>query len=215
MDSVHELQLAYHSLVRSRQRRHELAALRSLLSQQCLQSRPFWRRLRSRAAELPLALRSTACWEAFLGGVADSGVGDRLALSALAYPMVSDRLDEALEADISQGEVRQPLQRPNNGRASGALGLPAEFLRYAQADSGPGGAPAPAHQLLWALTALIQAVFRLGHLLGGYNVGLIAPIFEQGDELDTGNYRPIAVLEPFVRLYASVLNARIVHYTED
>ena len=162
----------------------------------------------------PAAPRHRARWDSFLTGVADSGVGYRQALSALAYPVVSNSLDEALEADITQGEVLQSLQKLNNGRASGALGLPAEFLRYAQAGPGGEGAAVPEHRLLSALTAVSQAAFSSGRLPADYNVGLIAPIHKKGDELDTGNYRPIAVLEPFMRLYASVLNARIVRHTE-
>ena len=37
----------------------------------------------------------------------------------------------------------------------------------------------------------------------------------KGNPLDTGSYRPIPVTEPIMRLYAGILNARIVQFTED
>ena len=214
-EDVHQLELDYHSLVRSKRRRHELAALRSLVASRCLQSRPFWRELRFRGAELPLALRSVDCWGPFLAGVADSGVGDLATLPTTAYPFLAAGASVELEAAITPGEVLEALHKLNNGRASGALGLPAEFLRYAQAGAAAGShSGASEHLLLAALTAVLQAAFTAGRLPAQFNVGLVTPIFKKGDELDTNNYRPITVLEPIMRLYASILNARLVQYTE-
>ena len=47
-----------------------------------------------------------------------------------------------------------------------------------------------------------------------YNGGLVTPVFKEGASLNAGNYRPIAVTEPILRLYANILNARLLGYTE-
>jgi hypothetical protein len=46
------------------------------------------------------------------------------------------------------------------------------------------------------------------------NVCLVTPVYKKGDAYDTGNYRPIAVGESLMRLYANVLNSRLVSYLE-
>lgn len=40
------------------------------------------------------------------------------------------------------------------------------------------------------------------------------PTLQDGDPLDTSNHGPIAVTKPIMRLYAGILNASIVQYTE-
>ena len=47
------------------------------------------------------------------------------------------------------------------------------------------------------------------------NPGLITPVFKKGDPFDTANYRPIAVMQPVARLYAGLLNARLMAFTEE
>ena len=39
---------------------------------------------------------------------------------------------------------------------------------------------------------------------------LVSPVFKRGDRSDTANYRPISVGDSLEKLYATVLNARLV-----
>ena len=68
--------------------------------------------------------------------------------------------------------------------------------------------------LLPAITATLHAAFQSGQVPKEYNGGLVTPVFMKGASLDAGNYRPIAVTEPILRLYANILNARLLGYTE-
>jgi hypothetical protein len=43
----------------------------------------------------------------------------------------------------------------------------------------------------------------------------VTPILKKGENADPANYPPIAVSEPILRLYASILNARVILLTED
>ena len=60
----------------------------------------------------------------------------------------------------------------------------------------------------------LQAAFRAGQVPKEYNGGLITTVFKKGASLDTSNYRPITVTDSLMRLYAGILNARLLAYTE-
>ena len=111
-------------------------------------------------------------------------------------------------------EVQQQLDCLHNGRASGHACLPAELLRYAKEAAQPGQ-PSPPHLLAPALAELISCLFRNADVPASLNLGLVTPVFERrGSRADAANYRPIAVTEPVMRLYAGILNQRLA-FTED
>ena len=93
-------------------------------------------------------------------------------------------------------------------------GFAAEDFRYAQPER-KKGEPQPQHALLPAITAVLNAGFSCGFVPPKYNGGLISHVFKMGDSLDPSNYRPIAVTEAVMRLFAGILNARLLRYTED
>ena len=64
------------------------------------------------------------------------------------------------------------------------------------------------------LAALLNSAFQSGTLPSAVKSSLITPVFKKGDESDTSNYRPMAVGEPLCRLYAAILNSRIVNWAE-
>ena len=109
--------------------------------------------------------------------------------------------------------MRGGLQLLRNGRSAGNSGLPAELLRYALGLA-PSPDEPPPNVLVPAITALLNCWFRTGVVPAAANVSLITPIHKRGDATEPGNYRPIAVGEPLLRLFAALLNARLVAYTE-
>jgi len=46
------------------------------------------------------------------------------------------------------------------------------------------------------------------------NGSLITPVYKEGDPFNTANNRLIAMIEPIMRLYGSILTARLVEFTE-
>ena len=140
----------------------------------------------------------------------DQPINQPTALPSAAFPIqppAPTDLRAALDAPISLEEVQVGLQRLHNNRASGKHGLPAEFLRYAQGESSP-------HVLAPVLVDVFNAAFLAGIVPADLHSGLITPVFKKGDQLDPTNYRPIAVTEYILRLYASILNARLLLFTE-
>ena len=78
----------------------------------------------------------------------------------------------------------------------------------------PLTAPPPPHLLAPLLLHLLNATFSLGHVPSHSNLAPISPIFKKGDPADTANYRPVAVSEPFLCLYANILNSCIISLTK-
>ena len=228
-----QLERAYHSLVRRKARAYRAGRLHFFLEGGCLQQRSFWRQLRRPGSHLPDALQNVQAWAGFMQTASDAQLwpGHSLALYSLpeeAYPARAQQPAELLNAELTLDEVLGALPRLHNGRASGRSGLPAELLRHAKAQSLSPRPPSPQppssqppfpqppsqHVLAPALLAVLNSMFRTGHVPPEVNCGLVTPVFKRGDQLQTANYRAIAVTEPIMRLYASILNQRLLDYTE-
>lgn len=113
----------------------------------------------------------------------------------------SHRLNEPFTVD----EVQQALGRLRNHRAAGVEGYPAEFLRYAVIETPEGKT---IMVLLPALTALMNAALNKGEVPDRWNINLVTAIYKRGNVAETGNYRPIAVGAPIMRLLAILVNER-------
>ena len=61
---------------------------------------------------------------------------------------------------------------------------------------------------------MLDAFFQAGRVPTGVTSALVTPIHKKGNDLDTGNYRPIAVGEPLYILDTIILNKRLVDWSE-
>ena len=166
--------------------------------------------------ELPEQLKPVQAWDAYLHRVADLpllAVGGLPNLAFPVQPAASPEAAAALHAPISLEEVLEGLQNLRNGRASGVRGLPAELLRYAKAEPDPD-LPALVNVLAPMLVDVLNCAFAAGRVPASANGGLVKPVYKKGSKIDPLNYRPIAVTEPVMRLYAGILNSRLLNFTE-
>ena len=144
---------------------------------------------------------------------ADAQLPAGLRLPGLACPGHPLLPAAGLNEAISLAEVRAALARLHHGRAHGPAGLPAELLRHAQLEPQPGQLQ-PQHVLAPVLVAALNSMFEAGSVPADLNLSLVTPVFKRGDQRSTANYRAIAVGEPVLRLYAGILNQRLLDYTE-
>lgn len=152
-------------------------------------------------------------WDTYLQKRADRQLPDLQQLPLASYPQQAQMYAADLNAPIDLTEVLEGLQKLHNGRAQGPQGYPAELLRYASETPFPNEPP-PVHVLAPILVKVLNAAFQVGHVPQSANSSLITPVFKKGDPLDTSNYRPIAVTNPIMRLYAGILNTRLIDFTE-
>ena len=206
-----ELEKRYHSLVRQKKRAHHLERLKQLLVDERMHPRQFWKVLRAKHSELPIGLQRVQAWESYIGHLSHRGSAEGCSLPGAAYPQQAQA--DALNVPISLQEVLDGLHKLHNGRSSGSLGIPAELYRYAHTPADIGDLPSE-HLLAPALTKVLNSMFQAGDVPACVNEGLVTPVFKKGDPFDTANYRPIAVTDPLMRLYAVILNARLQNYTE-
>jgi len=159
----------------------------------------------------PSSCQDPAVWTPYLTRLAQgpAAAPAHLPPAAPGQPPAPAGAAAALNEPLTEGEVLDALKLLKNGRAPGAGGLPAELFRYAR-----GGGEPPEYLLLPALTAMLDGWFRAGALPAAANVSLVVPVHKRGDASQPGNYCPIAVGEPAMRLYAALLNQRLVGYTE-
>ena len=217
---LRRMERLYHHAVRAKRRAHRLAQLRSLIMKLRSDPRAFWKRLKSQHADMPEQLKSVQAWDAYLARVAHLDLPAVAALPLSSFPVLAQPYTcsvasalAALQAPITIGEVLTGLQHLRNSRSCGMHGLPAELLRYAKAGSTPGS-PASVNVLAPVLASVLNAAFHSGTVPAALNTSLVTPVHKKGSKVDPLNYRPIAVAEPVLRLYAGILNARIVAFTE-
>ena len=86
-------------------------------------------------------------------------------------------------------------------------GRPSEEELQAASDDGP----VKVWPLAPLLIAMLDAFFQAGRVPTS---ALVTPIHKKGNDLDTGNYMPIAVGEPLYRLYTITLIKRLVGWSE-
>jgi hypothetical protein len=188
--------------------------LEATLQEQRGNPRGFWQKLRCDHQPLPAPLCRVQEWDAFLRKVADCHSGFSGPLPPASHPNQVHGEASRLNSPITTEEVLVGLHKLHNGRAVGLHGYPAELLRAAQPVAVPGQPPEP-HVLAPLLTQVLNAAFDAGHLPRTVNHSLVTPVFKRGDVGDTANYRPISVTEPLSRLYATILNDRLVSFTEE
>jgi hypothetical protein len=135
-------------------------------------------------------------------------------LSTIAYPWaISDSAH--LNEPFTLEEVEVGLTSLHTGKSNGFLGFPSELLRFAQRPADSDGSVNP-HLLAPTLLTLLNGLFKEGSIPQGFNVSKVSSVMKDAKKniLETSNYRPIAVPEPLMRLYATILNNRLVGYLE-
>ena len=195
-------------------RAHQVQQLHHVLQEQRSNPRAFWKQLKNNHTALPPSLQEPTAWDPYLTHLASMPLPSDCHLPESAYPQQPLSTDACLTAPIGVAEVRYALQHLHNGRAPGLSGLPSELLRYARPPP-PEGAPQPPDPLLPLLAQLLTAAFQQGCLPQQVKCSLITPVYKRGDTLEPDNYRPIAVTEAITRLYAAILNRRILLWTEE
>lgn len=142
--------------------------------------------------------------------MADCGIPENLHLPEEAYPENLPQAAEYLNERVTQDEVETALYKLHNGRAKSPQWASRQSFNTIPSYPARKANPSLSTPIL---TSLIDGLFYRG--IVPINGSLITPVYKTGDPFDTAHYRPIAVIEPIMRMYAGILNAGLMHYTEE
>jgi hypothetical protein len=107
-----------------------------------------------------------------------------------------------LDSPININETVEAIKRLKLGKAAGNDQVVAEILMK-------GG-----DQVAFSVFLLCQKVWREEKLPTDWTRGIIFPIFKDGDKKDTANYRGITLLSIVGKVYAQVINERLMSWCE-
>ncbi|MEW8548010.1 MAG: endonuclease/exonuclease/phosphatase family protein, partial [Candidatus Thiodiazotropha sp.] len=107
----------------------------------------------------------------------------------------------SLNSPISRDEVKWSVYNAKLRKASGYDGIPADILRN--------------EHCIDLLFTIIKCCFEIGEVPNQWLKGVINPIFKGDDARCPLNYRPITLLSIPCKIYASILNKRLVHWLDE
>jgi endonuclease/exonuclease/phosphatase family metal-dependent hydrolase len=122
--------------------------------------------------------------------------------------VVEEKLSEmennsTLNKEIELDEVVSVIRNLRNGKAAGMDGITSEVLKY--------GGP-----VLWkCVWFLCRACFRSERIPKDWCDGLICMLYKDGDKENPLNYRGITLLSVMYKVYASILNIRLMKWSEE
>ena len=114
---------------------------------------------------------------------------------------------------IDAAELNQALTKTRTFTSSGCDGVPAVFLKMPRHPPPPDVQGPGPRVLVPPLTRLFNMIKETG-CTPEWRISYITPLHKRGDLGDMNNYRAIAVTCVQYRLYAKILNKRLVAYLE-
>ena len=200
----------YKNLCRAKKKAYTVKQLEGLMHMMRRDPRNFWKHYKPAKEPLPRYLQQTQKWDGYMQELAERAPPVCPQPSHTAYPQMPTEPAAPLNSRIQLTEVQAALKAVQRGKAPGPSGLTAEFLACAPEAHAPG--EARVFTLGADLTTVLNAAFKTGKVPQSIKACLLTPVLKKGDPLDTANYRPIAVMESLLRIYAQILNTRLFNF---
>ena len=115
---------------------------------------------------------------------------------------ILDDHDIILNSPITEFEVRKSIGKLKNGRAPGKDGISAEFYKHT------------CHIVTPILVLIFNEIFNSGTFPKSWCDSILVPIYKSGLHDDLSNYRGISLINVMYKLFSSILNDRIYHWTD-
>ena len=110
--------------------------------------------------------------------------------------------DVYYDRPITPEEVLLAIQRLKNGKAASPDGIFGELLKHA------------GHLAVDFLVTFFDVLFDRGRYPDSWTESIIVPLFKNGNQNDTNNYRGISLCDISSKLYSSIINNRLHEWIE-
>ena len=107
--------------------------------------------------------------------------------------------DEEKEEDLTDEEITKQIRKLKRKKATGEDGIPNEAWVFAQSNTQQ------------EICNLMQRIWHGEGIPEDWKIGLVAPLHKKGDKETVENYRGIALLNTAYKIYAMILNDRLLN----
>ena len=107
-----------------------------------------------------------------------------------------------LDHNISKEELEKAARKLKPGKATGLDNIQNEML-YSLLQAHPD-----------VILKLFNDILTSGNIPSEWVIGLVVPIYKKGQKSDPSNYRGISLTSCFGKLFLSILNNRLIDFTE-
>ena len=213
-----ELRAHFRRLVHHKKAAHEHPRAAAWLHRLKHYPRTFWLRILSKRSCIPPALDDgPAAAEHYAAAFAPPPPPNPRAITRLPHlaggRFGSDEQAAELADDFTAEAVEAQIAKLKVGTAAGPAGLAVEFIKHARIYDRDN------RTWVYLLAPLLASFFtncmRVGRVPHSWQTSLITPVPKPGgDRASLAGFRPIAVSSVLPKLYARVLNARLVQWAE-
>lgn len=112
-------------------------------------------------------------------------------------------MEEEEVQEITRRELIGQLKRLKRGKAPGKDGLENKMRGYMPKSIG---------EAMWKL---MNRIWKGGGLPREWRKGVMCPIYKSGDKRETKNYRGVILMDIAYKVYASILNERLMEEVKD
>jgi hypothetical protein len=113
-------------------------------------------------------------------------------------------LNERINRNITQNEIFKCIKNLKNNKACGDDCIINEYIK------------STSNQFIELYEKLFNLIFKSGVIPEMWVSGTIEPFYKnKGDKFNPKNYRPIAIVSCFGKLFTAVLNARLSEFSDE
>ena len=195
----------YHQLVRDKRKEFNCQTKKQILDD-IKDSKKFWRRIKMLSANRPkLPNIPIQTWEEHFNKVHNpEELNDETNVNLTEEIFGPEEVrDEELDAEITQEEIKQSINKLKAGKAAGLDEIGPELIKLAEP------------RVSAYLHKLFNKIYNTGNFPIEWAKAIIVPLLKKGEVTNCDNYRGISLLSIISKLFAAILNRRLYRWAEE
>ena len=195
----------YHQLIRDKRKEYNCQTKKQILDD-IKDSKKFWRRIKMLSANRPkLPNIPIQTWEEHFNNVHNpEELNDETTVDLTEEILGAEEVrDEELDAEITQEEIKQSINKLKAGKASGLDEIGPELIKLAEP------------RVSTYLHKLFNKIYNSGNFPLEWAKAIIVPLLKKGEVTNCDNYRGISLLSIISKIFTAILNKRLYRWAEE